>query len=195
MRIGSSVPVISAIIFAHIVLILLGCQRRAPPWILQEMIIEQGPVEKGYVTEAVSTRPSENLAHLRCLTQAKVRLQNVIRGKIEEDFRNFYDYPKNIEPHREKVKLFREMMKEISFEMIQRLSDRIENEGIYIDRENSLLFCRLSLRFDESFYNVLKEVGMEIVKSNYYRPIYDEQVPIKLGKHIDDKMRTLRSTR
>lgn len=175
--------------------LILSCEKRVPLWTVQEYIIEQGKTEKGYVSESVGLRPSESLAQLKCFSQAKIKLQNTIRGKIEEDFKEFFNYSKEIEPYREKVKIFREMMKEISTEIIQKLSDQLEQEGIYIDRENSVLFCRLSIKFDENFYNVLREVSLDLIKTNYYKQIYNEEAPKKIEDYVEMNLKRIRAGR
>lgn len=176
-----------------IISILLSCTgRKAPPWTIQDITIEQGKIDKGYVTESVGLKPSESLAQLKCMTQGKIKLQNVVRGKIEEKFKEFLNYTKNIEPYREKVKIFREMMVEISKEIIKKLSDKIEQEGIHIDKENYVLFCRMSLKFDEEFYRVLEETSIDIMKTNYYRTIYDEEAPKKLMEYVEENIRKIK---
>lgn len=165
-------------------------------WTTQKLTIElTGKFERGYVVETVGLKPSESLAELKCFTQAKIELQNVIRGKIEESFKDFFDYTKEIEPHREKVKLFRGMMREISVDVVRRLSDRIELESVYIDRRHSVLFCRISVNFDEVFYITLRDVSLDLIKTNYYKQIYNERVPKMIEEHIERKLREIRGVR
>lgn len=172
-------------------ILLFGCSERAPLWTVQDMIIEQGEIDKGYVTEVVGLRPSESLAHLKCLTQARVKLENVVRGIIESKFKEFFNYSSEIEGNREKEKLFREMMGEIAKETVQKLYDKITQEGVYVDREKNVLFCRISLKFDREFYRVLKEISLDVIRASYYKPIFNEEAPKKIEKYIEETIRLI----
>ncbi len=159
--------------FILLVVLFLSCGKSAPLWINSEQFIDTAQ-RGGFIVEVVGLYPSKTLAQLKCETQGRLKLKNVIQAEIEDIF-------KDITFGDERVR--KDFFRKLSENMAKDFSFKAEMVESYADEDNQVLYCKIFLKFDENFYKTIINKTEKILKEDFPQ-IYEENIGEKIKKEI-----------
>ncbi|GBD04104.1 hypothetical protein HRbin19_01412 [bacterium HR19] len=149
------------------------CKKSPPLWINSEQFIDTAQ-RGGFIVEVVGLYPLKTLAQLKCETQGRQKLKNLIQAELQDIFKTINLKDENMK---------KEFLRKLAEDTAKELSFKAEMVESYADEVNQVLYCKIFLKFDENFYKTIINKTEKILKENF-PAIYEENIGEKIKREI-----------
>lgn len=151
--------------------VLVSCEKKVPGWINFEQTIQK---DGAFVSAIVPIYPSISLAQLKCETEAKSKLRFVIQAELNDIFENLIKQNQDV------------FIRRLSYDLGQKFATKAQINDVFVDEKNSVLYCRVFLRFDKDFYISVLSSAENILKSDFPESFSQDLIDI-MKKRIEKK--------
>ncbi len=155
--------------------VITSCEKKVPGWINFEQTIEK---DGAFVSAIVPIYPSISLAQLKCETEAKSKLKFVIQAELNDIFGNLIKQNQDV------------FIRRLSYDLGQKFAAKAQIKDVFVDEKNSVLYCRVFLRFDKDFYASVLSSAENILRDDF--PELFNQDLIDLMKRRLEKKRGIK---